>query len=353
MNASACWPYIRCSSRRARAACSWTSEQARRRSSRSRPETVTNPASRTSAWPAASSASRRTVASWAWRWRAVSAWPKRWRSSRSARSRVTAASTSRVERSGAIGSNVTATVRTDVRAPEQRVHEHRRDVDARPPADPERGVDGAVAAVVLPVLARAERPRVGLGETVAAGLGRLDGRELGAGVGIERRPQGPRELPGPERAEHGHLGGLEPLRDPLGLLDQRALPRLVPAVGDPAGVDLDRDQDLVLLGGPRGRADQLEVGLDHRRAPQRHGRIPLVVEPPGELVALGGGGPLDPLDPPDRAARGAGEDQAPARQPALLRLGVEQREREHATREDRGQPAPSLLGRVTPIGRSR
>ena len=39
------------------------------------------------------------------------------RSSRSARSRVIAASTSRVERSGAIGSNVTATVRTALERP--------------------------------------------------------------------------------------------------------------------------------------------------------------------------------------------------------------------------------------------
>ena len=108
------------------------------------------------------------------------------------------------------------------RAPEQRVHEHRRDLDARPAADPEGGVDGAVAAVVLPVLARAERPRVGFGEAVAAGFGGLERRELGAGVRVERGAQRPRELARAERAEHRHLGRLEPLRDPLGLLDQRA-----------------------------------------------------------------------------------------------------------------------------------
>ncbi len=97
----------------------------------------------------------------------------------------------------------------------------------------------------------------------------------------------------------------------------------------------------MLLGGLRRRADQLEVGLDHRRSPQRDARIPFVVEPPRELVPLGGGGPLDPLDPPDRACGGAGEDEAPARQAPFLRLGVEQRERQHAAGDDRGQPAAS------------
>ncbi len=48
LNASACWPYMRCSSSRARAAWPWTSAHARRSSPSSRPLTVTNPARRTS-----------------------------------------------------------------------------------------------------------------------------------------------------------------------------------------------------------------------------------------------------------------------------------------------------------------
>ena len=50
------------------------------------------------------------------------------------------------------------------------------------------------------------------------------------------------------------------------------------------------------------RPDQLEIGLDHRRAAQRHRRIALGVEPARELVSLRRGRPLDPLDPPDRRA---------------------------------------------------
>ena len=109
----------------------------------------------------------------------------------------------------------------------------------------------AVALVVIPRLARAERPRVGLGEAVAIRVGRLERRQLGAGVRVERGPQRPRELPGSERAEHGHLGRLEPLRDPLGLLDQSPCRSVVAAVGDTSSVDLDGDQDLVLLRDPR------------------------------------------------------------------------------------------------------
>ena len=54
------------------------------------------------------------------------------------------------------------------RVGEQRVHEHRRDVDAWPGADPVRGVNRSVAAVVVPGLASSERPRIGLFEAARA-----------------------------------------------------------------------------------------------------------------------------------------------------------------------------------------
>ena len=42
-----------------------------------------------------------------------------------------------------------------------------------------------------------------------------------------------------------------------------------------------------------------------------------------ELVALGRRGSLDPLQAPERRIGSTGEDEAPARQPALLRFGIE------------------------------
>jgi len=90
---------------------------------------------------------------------------------------------------------------------------------------------------VIPCLAGAERPCVGFGEAVALGVGRFERRELGARVGIERGPQGARELAGGQGAEDVDLGGLESLGDPLGLFEERL------SAGAP-GVDLDRNEDL-------------------------------------------------------------------------------------------------------------
>jgi hypothetical protein len=70
-----------------------------------------------------------------------------------------------------------------------------------------------------------------------------------------------------ERAEHGHLGRLEALGDALGVLDQNPRHRAGAALAHEARVDLHGDQDLVLLRDPGGGVDQLQVGLDHRRAP--------------------------------------------------------------------------------------
>ncbi len=111
----------------------------------------------------------------------------------------------------------------------------------------------------------------------------------------------------------------------------------------------------MLLGHPGAVADQLQIGLDHRRPAQRDGRVALVMDPAGELVALGGGGPLDPLQAPDRRAGGVGQHQPPARQTPLLGLGIQQRERQHAAGQYRGQsPARPLRQRPDgpiPVGR--
>ena len=87
-------------------------------------------------------------------------------------------------------------------------------------------------------------------------------------------------------------------------------------------------------------SDQLQVGLDHRRPARRYRRVTLGPEPSGELVALRGRCALDPLNTPDRGAAGARQDHSPPREPALLSLGVEQREREYAARDHGRQPAP-------------
>ena len=66
-----------------------------------------------------------------------------------------------------------------------------------------------------------------------------------------RRARG--ELSGAERAEHADLGRLEPLGDPLGLLDERLGWRAGTAVATRRASTLDGDQDLVLLGDLGGR----------------------------------------------------------------------------------------------------
>jgi hypothetical protein len=115
------------------------------------------------------------------------------------------------------------------------------------------------------------------------------------------------------------------------------------------GVDLHRDQDLVVMGHLGAPPDQLQVGVDHRRPAQRDRRVARVVEPARELVALSRRGALDPLDPTDRRSGGAREHKPPAGEAALLRLGVEQGERRDSAGERQRQPAaPALRQRTQP-----
>ena len=169
----------------------------------------------------------------------------------------------------------------------------------------------------------------------------LERRQLRAAVRVKCGSQRAGDLARAQRPEHRHLRRLESLRDPLGLLDQCVRSRAPTALAM-SRVHLDRDQDLVLLGDLGGRVDQLEVGLDHRGAARRDRRIACRLQPPGELVALGGGGALDPLQPAHRRAGRAGQHEPPPGKASLLRLGIQQRESNHAARQHRGQ-APAVL----------
>src|SRR5262249_25336980 len=144
-------------------------------------------------------------------------------------------------------------------------------------------------SVVVPAFASSERPGAVLGDSVPPWIGRLETRELGPRVGIERGPQSAGELAGAERPEDRDLGRFKSLRDPLGLLDQRGRGRVITSVAYPVRVDLDRDQNLVLLSHAGGGPDQLEIGLDDRCPARWQCRVTLGMDPSGELVPLRGG----------------------------------------------------------------
>jgi type IV secretory pathway VirB4 component len=90
--------------------------------------------------------------------------------------------------------------------------------------------------------------------------------KLAPGVGVKRGAQCPGELTGTERAEDGHLRCLQPPRDRLGGFDECPRHRVAPPLTDPARVDLDGQQHLMLLGHLGAGRDQLQIGLDHRGA---------------------------------------------------------------------------------------
>jgi len=66
-------------------------------------------------------------------------------------------------------------------------------------------------------------------------------------------------LAGAERTQADDLGRLQRLRDPLGLLDQNPNRAVTTPLARAPGVNLKRDQDLVLLGHLRCGADELEI----------------------------------------------------------------------------------------------
>ena len=157
-------------------------------------------------------------------------------------------------------------------------------------------------------------------------------RKLGACVRVEARPQGAGQLARAQRAQHLDLRTLEPAGDVADLLDHLLGAQLAAAV-QARRVELDAEQDLVVVGDLRALPDQLEIGLDDRRPARRQRRIAGGVQPARELIALRRRGALDPLQPPDRRVGRRGQDGPPLRQPALLDLGVEQREGERAAGE--------------------
>jgi hypothetical protein len=135
--------------------------------------------------------------------------------------------------------------------------------------------------------------------------------QLGAYIRIEGGAHDARELCRAECAQHLDLGLGKHPRDALGLLDRDRLRCAVAAAVDACGVDLDREQDLVLLGHTGAGRDQLQVGLDDWRAPRRHARVAGLMQPARQLVAPGRRGSLEPLQPADRRARRRPEDAAP------------------------------------------
>ena len=211
-------------------------------------------------------------------------------------------------------------------------------------ADPVRGVNRSVAAVVVPGLARSERPRVGLR------------RGLGGRGRLPRAPRAPCGSRGQTRCAACARAG-PALSAPSTVTSAASSPCAIRSVcstsasdAEPAprsraaAVDLDRDQDLVLLGdlawsrrSARGRTRSSPC-----RAAGRPDRAPTAATAParrpgpGRCARSTGAGARDVPAAP-------GEHQPPPRQPALLRLGIEQRERDHAARQHRGQAPPALL----------
>ena len=110
----------------------------------------------------------------------------------------------------------------DARAAEQRVHEHRRDLDARPArrSSRSRGRRRRCGSGPTPRRRRAARRCASASPSRVRSAVSSVG-ELRAGVGVERGPQRARELTRAERAQHGHLGCAERLGHALGLRDRR------------------------------------------------------------------------------------------------------------------------------------
>ncbi len=181
-----------------------------------------SPASRTSACPAASSASRRRSASWAWRWRAVSDLAE-------AVAQLAVGAVARDRRLGLAG-RALGRDRLEghrhrphhARASQQRVHEHRRDVDPWPAADPVRRVQRRRRCGSAPS-ARARRaatrwPRPGPSRSgSAASSAASSARAYGSNAVRSTRASWPE----PSAPSTDDLGRLEALGDALGLLDQR------------------------------------------------------------------------------------------------------------------------------------
>ncbi len=156
-----------------------------------------------------------------------------------------------------------------------------------------------------------------------------------------------------ERAEHPDLSCLQRTCELADLLDH-LLVQIVGARVQAGRVDLHRQQHLVVAGHLRALTDQLQVGVDQRRAVRRQLGVARRVQPPRQLVALCRRGAFDPLQPPDRSVCGARQHRAPLRQPPLLGVRVQQREGERTAGEHRREPASVTLGdgseRVAAIG---
>ena len=202
----------------------------------------------------------------------------------------------------------TATVRVVSARIRQRLQEHRADVDPRPLRHPQRAVQRPVRPQMRPVLVARGGPRgVGCGAV-------LRGRVLVA-VAL---PAPPRVIPIPDQsrqpaagqdAGRGDPGAVEQLDQPADLAgEDRHRPR-VPAAETrdraprrrAARVDLQREQQLVLLGDVPGPADQPQIRHELiRRVIQRRVLALGAKQIAPERVRVARERPLHPRDPPDR-----------------------------------------------------
>ena len=270
VNASACWPYMRCSSRRARAACSWISGAGAAQVVAVAPGDRHEPGQPDLAVAGGELglAAHRCVLRLALAGGLGLA------------EAVAQLAVGAVTGDGGLDLARRALGRDRLerdrhrpdhaRASEQRVHEHRRDLDARPSADPVRSRARRRRCGSAPS-ARARRAATRSPRRGRPGRARQPRAPPARRGRTDRRPSAAPARAGPraERAEHGHLGRLEPLGDPLGLLDQRCRRRLVPRSRPARASTWTAIRTSCSWAALRGRADQLEIGLDHRRAAQR------------------------------------------------------------------------------------
>ena len=172
---------------------------------------------------------------------------------------------------GGSGSKVTATVRTALEWPSSASMNIGETSTRGQRADPVGRVQGAVGAVVVPALLRAQRPGVGLAEPVAVGVGGLQRRQLGAGVRIEGGAQRPRRA-GPGSSAPSTVTSAASSRWATRSVcsTSASADGVAAALAHPARVDLDGEQDLVLLGDP-GAACRSAPGRTRSSAVPRSG----------------------------------------------------------------------------------
>ena len=117
---------------------------------------------------------------------------------------------------------------------------------------------GAVTAIVVPCLSCGHRPSGVVLEHVAAAVCSIHRAKVGARVRIEARPQHACQLTRAQRAQHPDLRTLEPAHDLADLFDH-LLGGHFAAAAQARRIELDREQDLMVMGDLGALTDQLQV----------------------------------------------------------------------------------------------